>query len=299
MGREFAEKNSDAMRIWKKAEHYSKLALREIYWDGDESAMTDTRALQPALTAANLCIWTELAKKLKPACAAGHSLGEYSALAAAGALSLDAVLELVALRGRLMAEADPLGKGSMAAILRLSRAEAEACVAAAQKSSGEMLLIANYNTPEQCVASGTKASIAVLQDTVREYGGRALPLAVSGAFHSPMMEEAAKEMESALRKASWHAAKFPVYTNVAGKSAYDAEDLRKLLSRQMTSSVLWTDVIVSQWQGGVRRFVECGPKNVLTKMLQPILKTLSPPPDTAAYCAVSVSSRKDMDIVSF
>ena len=288
MGRDVAESDRSAMDLWKKAERISGLELRAIYWEGDAAAMADTRALQPALTVVNLTLWSLLSRKFTPACTAGHSLGEYSSLAAANVLSADAVIELTALRGRLMAEADPEGKGTMAAILKLSLADAENALTSAREASGEMLGIANYNTPGQFVASGTKAAIAALQESVKQYKGRAIPLPVSGAFHSPLMQEAAAEMAKALEKSSWNTAKFPVYPNVTGKAVTDTRELKQFLLEQMTSSVCWIDTIANQWNNGVRRFVECGPKGVLTKMTKPILDAIenAPAPEHYSVCAV-------------
>lgn len=272
MGRDLAEANREAMDMWKQAERASGLELRAIYWEGDAAAMADTRALQPALTVVNLNLWRELSGKFSPVATAGHSLGEYSSLAAAGVLHPAAVLELVALRGRLMAEADPEGKGTMAAVLKLSQADAEASVAEVAAATGEMIGIANYNTPGQYVVSGTKAAIAALQETVKSRKGRALPLPVSGAFHSPLMREAAQELAVALEKASWSPAKFAVYPNVTGKGTTDWRELQSLLLEQMTSSVRWIDTIAAQYADGVRLFVECGPKGVLSKMVKPIVE---------------------------
>ncbi len=280
MGRDAAEAEVEVMALWKKAEAASRLPLREIYWDSeDAAAQADTRALQPALTVVNLSLWRPLSKRLTPAAVAGHSLGEYSALAAAGVLPEAAVIELVALRGRLMHEADPNGVGAMAAVLKLGPAEVEACVRKAGEATGEMIVAANYNTPGQTVISGTKAAVAKAQELVKEAKGRAVPLPVSGAFHSPLMQEAAGELAKAvdaLGKGTWNKARFPVYANATGRPAVDAEAIRDRLKRQMTSSVHWVDTIRRQWDDGARLFVECGPKGVLTKMVEPILRDHAP-----------------------
>jgi len=295
MGRDLAESSREAMDTWKLAERASGLELRAIYWEGDDAAMADTRALQPALTVVNLNLWRVLAGKVSPAATAGHSLGEYSSLAAAGVLGMDAVLELVALRGRLMAEADPEGKGTMAAMLKLSLADAESAVAEVASATGEMIGIANYNTPGQYVASGTRAAIAALQDAVKARKGRALPLPVSGAFHSPLMKEAAGEMAKALEKASWSPAKFAVYPNVTGRATTDQRELKSLLLDQMTSSVRWIDTISAQHTDGVRRFVECGPKGVLSKMVKPVLDAHPAAPAPDSYSVAVVGNREQVE----
>lgn len=272
MGRDLAESDRDIMEIWKKAEQASNIALREIYWDGDDAAMTDTRNLQPALTAATLSVWFAAAKKLTPVCAAGHSLGEFSALAAAKALSLDDTFAIVALRGRLMAEVDPQGIGSMSAIVKLKLETVRELVEKTANETGEVLIVANYNTPGQFVISGTKNACAHCGELVKAIKGRAIPLAVSGAFHSPLMAEAARELAGALGKLSWNKPVFPVYCNALGTAVNDAETLQSVMQKQMTSSVFWIDTIKNQWADGVRRWVELGPKAVLSKMVKPILE---------------------------
>ena len=279
MGRDLAEGNAEIMDLWKKAERISKIRLREIYWDGDGEQMPLTRNLQPALTVTDLACWISIAGKCRPACAAGHSLGEYSALAAASVLPVDAIIELAALRGRLMSEADPEGRGAMAALLKLSREQVLEMVATIAKESDEPLVVANYNTPVQFVVSGTKKALEAVSTAVSDMKGRAVPLAVSGAFHSPLMNEAAAELASAINalpKSAWSNAKFPVYSNVTATPETHAEALKALLVRQMTSSVFWIDTIRNQWANGVRRFVECGPKTVLANMVGPNLKGIAP-----------------------
>ncbi len=277
MGRDAAEADSDVMNLWKKAEAISGADLRGIYWDGEESEMANTRYLQPALTVVNLGLWMRLAGKVAPACAAGHSLGEFSALAAAGALSPDEVLETVSLRGRLMSEADPQGTGAMAAVLKLQLADVEAVVRESEQAVGEMIRVANYNTPGQFVLSGTRAAIADAAERVKALKGRALPLAVSGAFHSPLMAEAARELAKHLASVQWNKPKFPVYCNVHGKAVTDAASLRDIMPQQMTSSVQWIETIRNQHTAGVRSWMEVGPKGVLGKMLGQILAPVADP----------------------
>jgi [acyl-carrier-protein] S-malonyltransferase len=293
MGRELADASPEAMYIWKEAEQASGLPLRAMYWEGDEAAMADTRALQPALTAVSLALWQVLAPRLRVACAAGHSLGEYAALAAAGALSTGKALELVALRGRLMAEADPDGRGAMCAVVKMDQAAVETLVRDVLAQGGDMLRIANYNTPAQFVLSGSREAIEQASALARERGGRALPLKVSGAFHSPYMDRAARELAKALSKANWNKARFPVYCNAIGRAVHSGEDMKEAMLIQMTSSVRWIEIVGAQWRDGVRHWLELGPKAVLSKMVAPILTAL-PVPEDADYTAGWAGSPDNM-----
>ncbi len=275
MGRDIAENSNEAMQLWKKAERISSLPLREIYWDGDDVAMADTKALQPALTVVNLNLWQVMSSRCTPHGTAGHSLGEYACLAASSALSVDAVLELVSLRGRLMAEADPNGTGAMAAVVKLDLATVEELVQVSSNESGEFLRIANYNTPGQFVVSGHNVAVTHMLGLVKERKGRGISLKVSGAFHSPFMQEAATELAPSLKKAHWNKPRFAVYCNVHGRAVNDADSLRDCMVEQMTSSVQWIDTMQNSWQDGVRRFLEVGPKAVLSKMVAPCLLPLA------------------------
>ncbi len=277
MGRDLAEADSGAMQLWKKAERISGLPLRAIYWEGGDADMAATQNLQPALTVVNLALWTRLAPRLGPlVCgAAGHSLGEYSAVAAAGVLPPDTVLELVSLRGRLMAQADPEGLGAMAAVVKMPLEAVRQCVAQSAEATGEVLVVANYNTPAQYVISGTRAAVAHAQDLAKAAKGRAIPLPVSGAFHSPLMAEAAAEFSKALEsigKGAWEKARFPLYCNADPRAETSPAAIKALLARQMTSSVHWTGSVAALFDSGARSFVECGPKGVLGKMVGPILQ---------------------------
>lgn len=271
MGRELAEMFPEAMELWKSAERISGEPLREIYWDGDAATMANTRYLQPALTVVNMGLWAWLAGRVSPAFLAGHSLGEFSALAAAGVLSPKDTIELVTQRGRLMSEADPEGRGAMAAIVKLDRDTVNDIVKEAETAVEEILLVANYNSPAQFVISGTKAAVAKAAELAKERKGRAVPLPVSGAFHSPLMDEAAAELRKVMATLDWNAPRIPVSMNVTAEPETDVDALRALVGRQMTSSVRWIDTIANQYESGVRRWIELGPKGVLFKLLKPNL----------------------------
>lgn len=279
MGRDLAEASSEAMDFWKQAERISGLPLREICWEGDEAAMSDTRALQPALTVVNCNLWRALSERfgqsLAPFAAAGHSLGEFSALAAAGVLSPTSVLEITSLRGRLMAEADPQGRGAMAAIVKLDMDAVAAIVEEAAAESGALLVAANRNTPQQTVVSGAREAVALAVQKAKERKGRGVELKVSGAFHSPMMAEANRELAPLLEKTVWNTPRFPVYCNVDGKPVHDGESARQSLLRQMVTPVFWVDLLRNLYLAGVRWWLEISPKAVLGKMVGPSLAAIA------------------------
>ncbi|BDQ34533.1 ACP S-malonyltransferase [Pseudodesulfovibrio portus] len=267
MGRDVAEQDASALDLWKLAEKESGLPLREIFWDGEAADMADTRALQPALTVVNLTLWLAVKDKLAPAATAGHSLGEFASLAASGVLSPGDTIKAVALRGKLMAESGGAGHG-MAAVVKLAQDKVEDIVARAVKDSGRELRIANYNTPAQFVISGEQGGLDSAEALVKEAKGRAIRLAVSGAFHSPLIQEAADEFAAFLETLSWNAPAFPVFHNATALPEPDPDAVKSIMQRQMTSSVLWIQTMQAMFATGVRRFVEVGPKGVLFKMLK-------------------------------
>ena len=293
MGRDVAEARPEAMQLWKRAEAVSGLPLREIFWEGDDAAMSDTRALQPALTVVNLNLWRELSGRVTARAAAGHSLGEFSALAAAGVLDEESALRIVSLRGRLMAEADPDRRGGMAALLKMTPETVAEIVAEAARETDSLLIVANYNTPGQLVASGSREAVECVCAKAKERKGRGVPLAVSGAFHSPMMEKANKELDPLLRKAVWRKPRFPVYCNVLGEAVTDGESARDMMLRQMTSSVRWIDTMRNEFRDGVRHWLELGPKPLLGKMVAPCVDAVASPEDKAALSVRFVGTLED------
>ncbi|MEF8823974.1 MAG: ACP S-malonyltransferase [Desulfohalobiaceae bacterium] len=270
MGRDMAEGNKEVMQLWDRAESITGAELRDIYWDGDQEAMAETRYLQPALTVVGLGVWL-CSSKGSPDYLAGHSVGEYPALAASGALGPDEVLQLVALRGRLMSEAGAEQPGKMAAALKLDQASVEEVVAEAKSRAGGELCVANYNTPQQLVISGSVDAVDAAVELIKERRGRAVPLPVSGAFHSPLMQPAAEELAGFMDKLHWSDARIPIHMNVSATPERSAESIRDLLKRQIVSPVLWSQLIKDQWDRGVRSWLEYGPKGVLTKMVPQIL----------------------------
>lgn len=273
MGKRLSEKRSDIMDLWIKAEKISGVPLREIYWESnDNDLMADTRNLQPAITVVNLALWLYTKDYIKPNCAAGHSLGEFSALAAAKVLSLDDVLQAVSLRGRLMAEADPEGIGSMYAVLRLNAEQVETLCKDVSDNSGKMVRLANRNTPGQFAISGHKQALEEVVEKAQALGGKCIPLAVSGAFHTPLMAEASAEFSKYLSSIDFHDAEFPVYCNINGEPLVEAEKLRSAIKKQMTSSVYWIETICNQYENGVRKWFEFGPQGILTRMMRQIIK---------------------------
>lgn len=293
MGRALAEKNSDIMQLWKNAEKSSGLDLRNIYWDGDEAEQAKTQNLQPALTAVTLGLWMYAAPHLKPQCAAGHSLGEYSAAAACGSISPAKTLELVALRGRLMAQADPDGKGAMAAVVKLKLPEVRELVQKAADDSGKFIHIANFNTPGQYVVSGYKEAVTKIAELAKEAKGRAITLPVSGAFHSPLMQEASVELSKVLDKVNFAKPGFAVWSNSLAQPVTDADSLKAALKSQMTGPVRWIETVSGQWQAGVRQWLEFGPKEVLGKMVKPILSEAGVADD--AYTVLAAGNQEAVD----
>ncbi len=290
MGRDVAEHWSEAMDLWRTAEAVSGIPLREIYWDNDEQAMAETRNLQPALTVVNLGLWGLFRSQAKAHYLAGHSLGEYSALIAAQVLDPRKGLELVALRGRLMSEAGSHQPGTMAAIVKLDQDQVEDLVRQSREETGQELVIANYNSPAQYVISGTEETVGAASRLAKEAKGRAIPLSVSAAFHSPLMSEAARELASAMHKVDWRDARIPVHLNLSAKPEVAARRIQTAMARQMTSSVLWSQTMRDQWEQGVRTWYEVGPKGVLTKLLKMNLADKDEPFDVAR-----VSSLEQLD----
>jgi len=271
MGRYLAETEPAAMELWKMAEKAAGLSLREIFWENETGEMDETRYVQPALTAVNLALWFHYGPGLAPGFLAGHSLGEFSALGASGVLEPREALELTALRGRLMSEADPNSHGGMAAVLKLEQNLVGKLVGRVARAADRVILVANYNTPKQSVVSGEKEALDQLKPLVKEAGGKMVVLPVSGAFHSPMMQDAAKELAGFMKRLHWKSPKVPVMFNSTAEREDDPAKIKRIMSGQMTYPVLFAQLVENLHAHGANQFVELGPKGVLTRMIPQIL----------------------------
>jgi len=264
MGRGPYEASAAARGVFELAAQAAGTDVARLCFEGPIEELTRTDNLQVALSAVNLAHLALLQEQgLSPSAAAGHSLGEYSALVAAGVLSAQDALGLVALRGRLMQREALRHPGGMAAVLGLALAAIEALC----HEAGGRVVVANHNSPEQAVISGQIEAVARVADLAKGAGGKAVPLAVSGAWHSPLIVGAEAELEAAIRAVPFRAARCPVVCNVSGAAETDPERLRANLVRQLCSPVCWVDT-QRVLAGLADLFVEVGPKRVLLGLLK-------------------------------
>jgi [acyl-carrier-protein] S-malonyltransferase len=275
MGRELAAVSPAAAAAFREVDDALGWSVSSVAWDGPEDRLNDTRQTQPCLVTTSIACLRALEEELggrgeriSPAFVAGHSVGEYAALAAAGALSLADAVRLVARRGELMADARV--DGGMVAVIGLDREGVAAVVSSL--GVGDDLVVANDNAPGQVVISGTPEALALVAEPLRAAGARrSIPLNVSGPFHSPHMAGLGAELARALETADWHDAEPPVVSNVTAEPVRDATDIRALLERQVSSPVEWVRSVRRMADEGVDTFVECGPGNALTGMVRRIV----------------------------
>lgn len=265
MGRDLYREFSSVKDRFAEAEDVLGLSLTGICFEGPMEVLSQTSVTQPAVFVHSVAAAEVLmAEGLDPVCAAGHSLGEYSALVAAGALSFRQGLELVAERGRLMQEAGERQPGKMAAVIGLEDAEVEALCASVGEGEDGAVVPANFNAPGQVVVSGEAEAVDEFGSRAREAGAKlVVELQVSGAFHSRLMEPAAREMAPLLRDAAIRTSRIPVVTNVRAEPASEGEELREQLISQITHPVRWTESVRAMVEIGVTTAAEVGPGSVL------------------------------------
>ncbi|WP_462409240.1 ACP S-malonyltransferase [Neobacillus sp. Marseille-QA0830] len=275
MGKELAEKYPEVMEYFKKADQTLNHPLSQLIFEGPQEELTQTMNTQPALLTTSLAILDFFRKSgIKPDYTAGHSLGEYTALAAAGALSFKDSVYLVRKRGEFMESAVPNGEGSMAAVLGLDRDKLSAITDEVTRS-GFTVALANLNCPGQIVISGTRKGVELAGSKAKESGAkRVLPLEVSGPFHSPLMKPAAGQLQSVLNEIPMAEATIPVVVNVTAEPTVAATQIKDKLIEQLYSPVLWEDSVRKMIELGVDTFVEIGPGKVLSGLIKKIDKTV-------------------------
>lgn len=273
MGQSLYASFSTARAVFEQADRILDIGLSQLCFDGPTDALNDTWNTQPAIFATSVAALRVMEEQGidRPAYAAGHSMGEFSALVAAGALSFEDGLKLVRERGRLMKQADEHSPGGMAAILGLQREPVDAICATAQEQSSEYVGVANDNCPGQIVISGATGALERAMELAKEQGAkRATRLAISIAAHSPLMAEAAADFIRALDATSLRRPSVPLVANATAGPLTDPDEIRDALGRQLTSPVRWTESVRWMIAQGVTRFVEVGPKEVLTGLLRRI-----------------------------
>lgn len=274
MAKDAYESVPAAAEIFRTADKALGFSLSSLIFEGPETELKQTSNTQPALLTASIALLEAFKEKgIEADYTAGHSLGEYSALVAAGVLSFHDAVQIVRARGQYMEEAVPGGEGAMAAVLGADR-EALGVLCREVSESGHVVELANMNCPGQIVISGVKEGVAAVSERVKEAGGkRAIALEVSGPFHSSLMKGAAAKLDDKLSTVTFSPAKIPVAANVTARAAEDGE-FQNLLTTQVYSPVLWEDSVTWLIEQGVDIFIEIGPGSVLTGLIKKTDKTV-------------------------
>ncbi len=265
MGADLVRRFPEARAVFEEADAVLGFSLSTLAFEGPLEELTATRYAQPAILSHSTAVYRLVRERLgEPDSAAGHSLGEFSAHVAAGTLTFAEAVEAVHVRGSLMFDAGQRRPGAMAAVLGLDDGVVE-CVCEEVSRTGEVVVPANFNSPGQIVVSGDEAAVERARDALKEAGAkRVLPLNVSGAFHSPLMDVAQTGLESHLVSLDFRDPRFPVFSNVTAGQVEDGGQARARLVEQLTAPVRWAESVTAQVAAGVDRFVELGPGSVLT-----------------------------------
>ena len=275
MGKELYDNNETAKELFDKANEVLGYRITDIMFAGTDEQLKETKVTQPAVFLHSVISALCLGDAFKPDMVAGHSLGEFSALVAAGALSFEDGLKLVYARAMAMQEACEVAPGTMAAIIGLPDEKVEEICQEVSKE-GKVVIPANYNCPGQLVISGDKEGIEEACEKLKAAGAkRALPLKVGGAFHSPLMQPAKDELQKAIEATTVNTPQCPVYQNVDGKPYTDAAKIKANLIAQLTSSVRWTTTVQNMIADGATDFTECGPGKALQGMIGRISKEVT------------------------
>ena len=273
MGKELYDTNPLAKELFEKANDILGYRITDIMFAGTDEDLRQTKVTQPAVFLHSVISALCMGEEFKPDMTAGHSLGEFSALVAAGALSFEDGLKLVYARAMAMQKACEAAPSTMAAIIALPDEKVEEICAQVSKEDGEVVVAANYNCPGQVVISGSIEGINKACELMKAAGAkRALPLKVGGAFHSPLMNPAKIELEAAIQATEFHQPKCPVYQNVDALPHTSPEEIKANLVAQLTSSVRWTQTVKNMLADGADEFIECGPGAVLQGLIKKIDK---------------------------
>lgn len=267
MAKELYENNATAREMLEKANDILGFRITDIMFEGTPEELKETKVTQPAIFLHSVVL-AKCLPDFTPDMVAGHSLGEFSALVAAGAMDFEEGLKLVSIRAQAMQKACEMNPGTMAAVIRLSADRIEEICASTEEG---IVVAANYNCDDQIVISGEKAAVEAACIRLKEAGARrALILPVGGAFHSPLMEPARAELAEGIEKAVFHTPICPVYQNVTAKPSTDPAEIKANLLAQLTSSVKWTQSVRNMIGDGADTFIELGPGQVLQGLVAKI-----------------------------
>ena len=267
MGQDLYNNNSKCRDYFEQANEILGFRITDIMFAGTPEELKQTRVTQPAVFLHSVIEAINLGDEFRPSMVAGHSLGEFSALVAAGGITFEDGLRLVAARANAMQRACEMQASTMAAVVKLDdQTVEEVCASVAPL----VVVPANYNCPGQLVISGSLEGIAAATAKLKELKGRVLPLAVGGAFHSPLMEPARVELAQAIEQTQFAEPCCPIYQNVNAKSVTDPDTIRTNLIAQLTSAVRWTASVQAMIADGAEEFVELGPGEALTGMIKRI-----------------------------
>ncbi|ULQ56758.1 ACP S-malonyltransferase [Flavihumibacter rivuli] len=274
MGKEHYENSAFAKKLFEQANEILGFRISDIMFNGSEEDLKQTRVTQPAVFLHSVIAYRSI-EQARPDMVAGHSLGEFSALVANGALSFEDGLQLVSLRAQAMQKACELQPSTMAAVLALDDAKVEEICAQVQAETGEVVVAANYNCPGQLVISGSVKGIEIACERMKAAGAkRALVLPVGGAFHSPLMSPAKEELKAAIESTKLQQPTCAVYQNVVARAVLDKDEIKQNLIEQLTGAVRWTQSVQSMVKDGATRFTEVGPGKVLQGLVAKIEKGL-------------------------
>ncbi len=275
MGKDLYDNNPMAKDLFEKANDILGYRITDIMFEGTDEDLRQTKVTQPAVFLHSVISALCMGDEFNPDMTAGHSLGEFSALVAAGALSFEDGLKLVYARAMAMQKACEAAPSTMAAIVGLPDEKVEE-VCAQISTDDNVVVPANYNCPGQLVISGNVDAINAACEQLKEAGAkRALPLKVGGAFHSPLMQPAKDELQAAIESTVFNTPKCPIYQNVDGKPHTEPAEIKANLIAQLTSSVRWTQCVQNMIADGADNFTECGPGKALRGMIARIDKTVA------------------------